>query len=305
MSTPDDPSSWGPRPVPWGGLAARVRAGTGARRLVPTGAALAATDLAYRTMLRLSHSRMAEARSTMAAVVGGTPAAHDIDRLARAHVAAQARGWELTWRPWEIERIPIRGVEVLRGAMASGRGVVISHAHLGPLAGWAALGRETRPLHHPVGDWAVHDPHPGYRGYQVEQRRRLFQRAGIQLLPARGSALPLFRLLRSGGAVLLSMDAPGGRRTRWLGKPVDLDDGTAHLAVGTRALVLPAALMPVGRRWRIEIHEPLDAADFDRPDDLHLALADVHEGLVMRAPEHLEDPRRLWTTATAEGWYRR
>jgi lauroyl/myristoyl acyltransferase len=265
--------------------------------------ALIGTDLMYAAMLRLKPSRTAAAVAAMTAVVAGTAATHDIDRLARAHVAAQARGSELTWRPWEIERIPIRGLDRLERARASGRGLVISHSHLGPLAGWAALGREIRPLHHPVGDWAIHDPYPGYLGYQVEQRRRLFQRAGMELLPAIGSAFPLFKLLRKGGAVLLSFDAPGERRTDFLGKPVDLDDGTAQLATKTQALILPTALLPIGRRWEIEIHEPLDPGDFAGPEELHLALAAVHEELILRAPEHLEDPRRLWATATAAGWY--
>lgn len=302
VSAPDGPPSWGPRPVPWGGIAARARASTRARRLVPTEVALAGTDLLYRTMLRLRPERVTAAAASMSAVVGGTCAAAEAEKLAPAYIAAQARGWELTWRAWELARIPIRGLEHLTRARVSGRGLVISHCHLGPLGGWAALGREIRPMHHPVGEWALHEPYPGYPGYQVEQRRRLFQEAGIALLPAAGAAFPLYKLLRRGEAVLLSMDAPGERRTEFLGKPVDLDDGTAHLAVRTGALILPAALMPVGRRWEIEIHEALGPQDFAGPDELHLALARVHEGLIMRAPEHLENPGRLWARATAEGW---
>ena len=289
-------------PVPWGGVSGRLRASVGARRVVPTALALAGTDLLYGVALRLSRRRMAQAVAAMNAVVGGTPAEVELVRLARGHVAAQARGWELTWRPWELARIPIRDAARIDEVRATGRGLVISHTHLGPLAGWVPLGRLLRPLYHPAGDWAVHPPRPGYNGYQLEQRRRLYREAGIELIHAPGSAMALYKALTRGGAALLTMDAPGDRRTDFLGKPVDMDDGTARIAARTDAVVLPSALMPVGRRWEIRIGEPLDPRKFASPDDLHLALAAVHERIVLRAPEHLEDPRRLWADASRDGW---
>jgi hypothetical protein len=63
--------------------------------------------------------------------------------------------------------------------------------------------------------------------------------------------------------------------------------------------------MPVGRRWEIQISEPLDPRDFADPDDLHVALAAVHEELIMRAPEHLEcPPLWLWGRVSRDGWFR-
>jgi lauroyl/myristoyl acyltransferase len=302
-SSPDGGAPSSPRPVPWGGVLARVRASVSARRVVPTGVALVGTDLLYRSALRLSTRRMATATALMETIVGGTPAEADLPRLARSHVAAQARGWELTWRPWELERIPIQCASRIDRARATGRGLVISHAHLGPLAGWVPLGRLLRPLYHPAGDWVVHPPRPGYNGYQLEQRRKLYRDAGIELIYATGSALALYKALSRGGAALLTMDAPGGRRTQFLGKPVDMDDGTARIAMKTGAVILPAALMPVGRRWEIQIGEELDPREFSSPDELHLTLAAVHEDFVMRAPDHLENPKRLWAKATRDGWY--
>lgn len=292
-----------PRPVPWGGVTARLRASVRGRRLVPTSVALAGTDLIYTIATRLSPSRTRAAEAAVRAVVGGTRAETDLVRLARAHVAAQARGWELTWRPWELDRIPVLGASRIARARASGRGLVISHAHLGPLAGWVPLGRLLRPLYHPAGDWVAHPPRPGYNGYQLEQRRRLLREAGIELVHATGSALTLYKTLRRGGAALLTMDAPGDRRTPFLGKPVELDDGTAQLATRTDSLVLPAALLPAGRRWEIRIGRPLDPRDHSTADDLHLALAAVHEEFILAAPEHLENPLRLWAHADADGWY--
>lgn len=295
---------WGPRPVPWGGAVARLRASTSARRLVPTGVALLGTDLLCRAALRLSGRRMRAATARVATIVAGTPAAVDLPNMTRGYVAAQARAWELSWRPWELPRIPIRGQERLAAARATGRGIIVSHTHLGPLTGWVPLVRMLHPMLFPQGDWLVEEPKPGYRGYQVEQTRKVLRAAGAQMMHNVGSAPRVHRVLRGGGAVLISMDVPGERRTEFLGKPVDLDDGTARLAARSDALVLPAALMPVGRRWEIEIHEALDPRSFAEPDELHLALSRVHEQLIMRAPENLESPDRLWARATTEGWFR-
>jgi lauroyl/myristoyl acyltransferase len=295
---------WAPRSVPWGGVLARVRASVGARRLVPTGVAMAGTDLLYEVLLRVSRARMSLAIQAMDAVLGGTLAETELHRQARRHIAARARGWELTWRPWELERIPVRGLALLERVRSTGRGLMISKSHLGPLAGWVPLGRLLRPLLLPADEWLLGAPNPGYDGYRVEHRRKIFHDCGIELVHATNSALRLYRALRDGGVVLLSMDMPGPRRTQFLGKPVDLVDGTAQLAARTDALVLPAALMPLGRRWEIQLLEPLDPRDFASPDELHLALASVHEELIMRAPEHLESPLWRWEQATRSGWYR-
>jgi lauroyl/myristoyl acyltransferase len=305
---PDGPRASGtslssPLPVPWDGALARARASVGARRLVPTWIAMLGTDLLYQLLLRLSQRRMTAAIASMEAVVGRTPAESSLVRLARSHVAAQARGWELTWRPWELEKVPIRGVSRIHRARATGRGLIMSHVHMGPLGAWVPLARLLRPLYHPAGDWVIHPPKPGYNGYQCEQRRKLYRDSGIEILHATGSGMILYKVLAHGGAVLLSMDVPGNKRTPFLGKPVDMVDGTARLAIMADALILPAALIPLGRRWQIQVEEALDPRDFARWEELHLALASIHEEFIMRAPDHLETPGRLWVSATCDGWY--
>lgn len=295
-----------PRPVPWGGVLDRVRASVGARRLVPTGLALAGTDLLYHAALRLSGRRAEAAEASMAAVVGGTSAEPDLARLARRQVAAEARGWELTWRPWELERVPMSGVAHLNRARDSGRGVLVSYPHMGPPAAWVPLARRLRPLYMPVGDWVLEEPRAGYNGYQVEQRRKIYSAAGFQLIHASGSARTLLRLLGERQTVFIAMDLPGPRTTEFLGKPVEMADGTARLAARTDSLVVPAALLPSGRRWRIEIREAVDPRDHSSPAELHQALAAIHSDFVLSAPDHLESPLRPggWARVTREGWYR-
>ena len=291
-------------PVPWGGLPARLRASVTARRLVPTEPALIATDVICRLGLRLSPGRMAYAMASVDAVIGGTPSESDLTAITVRHVMARARAWELLWRPWEIHRIPIHGLEHLTAARATGRGLIISFTHLGPTTGWAALGPLLAPVLLLTNDRTDRDPPPGYQGYQLEHRRRLFREAGIDRVPAAGSAMAVYKVLIKGGTVMLAADWPGERRTTFLGRPVDLADGAPTLAMKSGALVMPAAMLPEGRRWRIQLRKPLDPKDFTGSDELHQEILDIHENEVRAFPEHLVDPRELWPNATRDGWLR-
>lgn len=291
-------------PVPWGGLPARLRASVTARRLVPTELALIATDAFCRIGLRLSPDRMAYAVAAADAVVGGTPAESELTDLAVRHVQARARAWELLWRPWQLHRIPIEGLEHLTAARATGRGLIVSFTHLGPTTGWAALGPRLAPVVLLTNDRVDAEPPPGYQGYQLEHRRQLFREAGIDRVPAAGSAMAVYKVLVKGGTVMLAADWPGERRTTFLGRPVDLADGTPTLAMKTGALVMPAAMLPRGRRWRIRLHAPLDPKDYTEADDLHEAVLGIHEGEIRANPEHLVDPRELWSNASRRGWFR-
>ena len=291
-------------PVPRGGLSARIRASVTIRRLIPTGLALILVDLVYRVGLRLSPERMAYAVEGMDAVVGGTPAESDLTALAVRHVQARGRAWELQWRPWALRRIPVDGVEHLAAARAGGRGLIISFTHLGPTAGWVALGPLIAPAVLLSKDPMTNEPGPGYWGYQLKHRRTLFPGSGIERMHATGSAMAMYKLLAKGGTAMLSADWPGDRRTEFLGRPVDLADGTAALATKAGALVMPAAMLPAGRRWRIQLYAPLDPSDFAGEGELHEALAAIHTAEIRRCPEQLENPRQYWSDATRYGWFR-
>ncbi|HEY9415399.1 MAG TPA: hypothetical protein VIQ30_11615 [Pseudonocardia sp.] len=292
-----------PQPVPWGGVVARFLASTTTRRVVPTELALAGTDLFYKARLRFSNARATRAVAAMTAVVHGTDRAGEVATLTPKYVAAWARGWELTWRTWELDRIPIRNVERLRKAQAEGRGLMLSKTHMGPLAAWVPVARMLRPLIVPAAGGLVEPPVPGHYGYRTEQSRRVLLDAGVELVRAEGSSMTLFKTLRRGGAVLMSMDMPGTARVEFLGKPVDMIGGTAELVTRADALVLPVALTPLGRRWEIQIGEPLDPRAYDSPDDLNRELLAVHERWILAAPEQLGNPILRWTTAGPDGWY--
>jgi lauroyl/myristoyl acyltransferase len=303
VAAPPDPNCT-PQPVPWGGAVARLRASVGLRRLIPTDVALAASDATQRVASALRPQRLADACAVMEAVVGGTHLEGDIPRLAQRYLESRARQWEYTWRNWELPRTPVDGLENLRTAEATGRGALISFTHYGPFTCWAPVPRLVGRLLTPVGDWLIEKPRPGYEGYQLEHRRRVLCESGYALIQANGSAGPMLRALKNGETTILAMDLPGTTPTRYLGKTVEMTNGTARLATAAGSLVVPGAIVPDGRRWRVQLLTPLDPRDFAKAGDLHQTLAGVHEKIIMRAPEHIESPLRPggWKTANREGW---
>jgi lauroyl/myristoyl acyltransferase len=103
------------------------------------------------------------------------------------------------------------------------------------------------------------------------------------------------------------MDLPGRTPTRFLGRTVELANGTARLAKASDCLVVPIALVPRGRRFALRILEPVDPRDHLAAGDLHQTLATIHEKIVLAAPEHLENPMRAggWMTADQGGRHAR
>jgi hypothetical protein len=87
---------------------------------------------------------------------------------------------------------------------------------------------------------------------------------------------------------------------------VTLVDGTARMAVEADALVMPIRSVRDGHVLRMQTFEPLDPRDFAGPDELHQALARVHERLILEFPAASADPETYgWGDhATPTGWRR-
>lgn len=304
MASVGQPDLLQPREVRAGAFA-RLRASERLHALVPTSLALRLTDALYRSLARVRPGRQLAARAGIAATAPvGTPSA-EIERLARAGVAAQARGWELYYRPKKLSAIPIDGLEHLQRAIDAGAGVQIAYAHHGPELAWITLRTHT-PFLAVLGDWIAETPPDGYTGLQVEQRRSLLRRLDVSIVHAAGSAAAQFRTLKAGGVVISAIDVPGRRTTRFLDRDVEMDDAASRLAHKTGAAVVPATVRGDGLSWRVVVHPALLPASFESASDLHQAVATVLEGPIAVAPEQYANPLRtgMWTRADDHAWYR-
>jgi Coenzyme PQQ synthesis protein D (PqqD) len=100
--------------------------------------------------------------------------------------------------------------------------------------------------------------------------------------------------------VFVHFDMPGRRATHFLGRSTMLADGSAQLAVGADALVVPVRARRAGHRIWVDAAAPLDPRQFADADELHDALAAHHERWILENPAAMEHPAALTTSAQRE-----
>ncbi len=281
-----------------------------ARRLVPAVITLRRARRRAARAWERDPALRAAARLRMAAIVTGTAREPELEALARRGVLEEAAWAELLLRPWLLtDRRRVHDADHLVSARATGRGVLVSYCHLGPFQGASSAlrGHGSRPWHF-AGPWLVTVPPPGPAGHHLRRWQALTVRTGCRVLIAeRGALARGTDLLRGGELVGSLFDVPGGTRTSWLGKPVDLASGSARMACAADALVVPLHSWRRRGRAHSAFLPALDPRDHDNPEALHRALAAVHERLILERPEALEDPRRTgsWEErATPTAWSR-
>jgi hypothetical protein len=148
---------------------------------------------------------------------------------------------------------------------------------------------------------------PGYWGRRIARRRQEARARDERIVHSAGSFALLKALLEEGQVVGVYFAMPGSRETHFLGKTVMLASGSARLAAATDALVVPIRTRRVAHRVWVDVGEPLDARELDGEEELHEALAAVHERWILELPASMEDPNRegAWQqSATAEAWLR-
>ncbi len=269
----------------------RVRLGTSTllRRPIPTSLVLARAERKAHRRWRHDPDARERALATMRAIVTGTEREGELEELAERRLV-EAEAWAaLFWQPWRAPKIEGVSRERLLDACNSDRGVIVSGAHVGPFFSVSLALEELGIVQYVVmGDWYYEAPsHDSWGRFTARWRIGL---PSMPVVRKRGGYEILAELLRRGELTTIYFDLPGPHETQFLGKPVMLVDGTARLACETDALVLPQRVSREGSRIRVEYSEALDPRDFDNPDELHEALARVHERLILDDPAAMQDP---------------
>jgi hypothetical protein len=269
----------------------RIRLGTSTllRHAVPTGLAVARAERKARRRWRTEPSTREHSLRMMRAIVAGTAREGDLEELAQRQLVEREAWDALFWQPWQPPRIEGLDLERLLAARSENRGLILSGAHVGPFfANSLGLANAGILQYVVMGDWYYEQP-----SHDLWGRRTARWRIGLPELPVvrpRGSYGVLAELLRRGCVTTIYFDLPGPHETLFLGKPVMLRDGTARLACETGALVLPQRITRDGTKVRAEYREPMDPHDFAGPDELHEALAGVHDALILDDPARMQDP---------------
>ena len=279
-------------PMPPAELGVRIKTSPAARRLAPTRLAVRRAVAKGRALWENSDEERRRALKAMSAVVGGTARAGEVTELARMHLVETEVNTAFFWQPWETVRVDAASAAHLRAAVSANCGVLLSGCHVGPYFHITSLGRTLkRTVYVVAGEWCFEEPRPGYWGRRVVRRRQGLRAQGGRIVRAAHSFPLLLALLEQREILLITFDVPGGHETRFLGKPVRLAAGTARLSLQTGAPIVPVRARRAGHRIWVDAEAPLDPREFAGVDELHDALAAVHERWILELPATLEDPR--------------
>jgi len=284
----------------------RVRVGTSPwlRRLLPTRVMVNRAVRQAQASWERSPEAREDALAAMETIVAGTPRAHELEELAREYLIERGALKALFWEPWATPSVDAQSAAHLRDALSADRGVLLSACHLGPYTPSMSIFKPLGEVPFVVaGPWFFEKPTPGIWGRRLAH---WWKCSNARYICSRGSFPILKALLERHDIVYLFFDLPGPHETRFLGKPAMLADGTARLAVETDALLVPVRARRVGHRVWEDVGAALDPRQFAGVDELHSALAEVHESWILEHPAAMEDPRGYgWgNAATPQAWSR-
>lgn len=273
------------------------------RRLIPTQPLIERAERRGRALWDRSPDERERAIAAMEAIVAGTARSAEVEELARAHLIERQVDMVLFWQPWSADAEE-HSASLLRDALSAGRGVLLSACHQGQYYRSMYALPLARDSHYSVvGGWLFERPSHDHWGRRVARWRKAMVGRPV---PANGSYPLLAALLERGECVYLFYDMPGRRETHFLSKTALLADGSARLAVEADALVVPVRARRDGERVCVDALPALDPRDFADADELHDALAVLHEGWILEEPAAMADPNSFgWDGgATALGWSR-
>ncbi len=167
----------------------------------------------------------------------------------------------------------------IRGAMASGRGVLVAGAHMGSFdVAMLTLGERGLPAQ----VLAYHNPEGSYKALNAIRLR-----FGLDLTPISLAALrKAHRRLSQGGLVVTGVDRPdpSGEDLEFFGRRALMPAGYARLALQAGALVLPAACLRKGDYG----YQVVGGPPIEPPQ-----IADSRQGARMLAQEVLKQLERI------------
>lgn len=215
----------------------------------------------------------------------------DLDEVARAYVAYQARRGELRWHPELITSLRVQGMHWLREARALGRGVVLNFMHHGYYDGaFASIARLGVPGHLVAYPYMLEPDAPTW----LRQHVKVATTHGGTPVSAAVGTDGLTALLNDGKVVAIATDVPGRTPLRFAGREVLGSFGAARLAIGTDSPVVVITSEEDDQGPFIQVHEPLLPAEFAGPEPLLHRMLAIHEAVVLRWPEATDLPLSRW-----------
>lgn len=192
------------------------------------------------------------------------------------------------WHPVLIGNQPVRGVEWLTTGRDRSRPLILNFIHHHQYYGmFESLKNAGSPelhilVHKDVLGGEVHE--------SMQQHMRMFARGGELVRTGEGLA-GLLDLLRPDMVLAMAIDVPGHTEVDFLGRRVLGSSGAARAAVATGAPVVVVTSRRDGSGAAyLQVHPPLEPADFASPEALLAELLRIHGEAVLAWPEALDSP---------------
>jgi lauroyl/myristoyl acyltransferase len=233
----------------------------------------------------------------MAEMLGVPADGAEAQGLAREAVVDSEVRRALTARHWEAGHGPIYGLDSLREARERGRGVLLAGLHIGVLFN-APMQIATQYCPYYLVRATRGQDRQGAGALVIKQRMVAMERAGNRWLERKNSYPVVRALLERGEMCGLMFDSGGRVETEVAGQRTYLAGGIAGLAWETGApIVLGVTLREGEVGTACYLHEPIESADFDGPEEMHHHLAVVcsrviRDNLVQLYPRRLPSQPR-------------
>ena len=213
--------------------------------------------------------------------------AGEVPVLARAYAEqTMLRTW-MRWHPRAITRQPVRGIEWLTSRRDPARPVLLSFMHHHRYDGmFGSLNRLGVPIHILTLPDALAPEAPE----QIKQHIRVVRRGGI-MVPTTGGTDAVVAAMRPGVTMGIASDVTGQTQVEFLGRKVTGSFGAARIALMTNSpIVLVTAVRDDEHTHHLQLHEPIEPAEFGEPGPLLDEILRRHGEAVLAWPEALDTP---------------
>lgn len=232
----------------------------------------------------------ANAEANMEYLLGNSERAAEIPQIAREYAEFDALRNYRRWRPRQLLRQRVEGVEWLTTKRDHSRGIVLSFVHHGQYDGLvASLARVGVPVRGVVAPEAFDKKTP-------LQLRRHYQLCGMvpesPLLSTDVGSKGMIEALEKSEILVIASDVAGRTPLTFLGREMTGSFGAARFAVQANAPVVlfTSHQDPDGNPF-FRAHEPIEPKDFPDPADLLVEIMRRHEPAVLAWPAAFDSPR--------------
>ncbi|MCZ4499181.1 MAG: hypothetical protein JWQ74_1734 [Marmoricola sp.] len=220
-------------------------------------------------------------------VVGRTERAGEVEDLARKYAVQQALRNYMRYKPRQITRQPVRGIEHLTTSRDASRPTILSFFHHHRFDGmFGSLKRAGADLTVLVVEEGLDK-----NAFKILRQHMKVVARGGRLIPAAGGTDAVVAALQPGVVLCIASDVPGRTPIDFLGRKVLGSFGAARASTLADAPVVCVTSQQDGKGGNyLQLHEPLDPRDYPDPADLLAEIIRIQGEAVLAWPEALDFP---------------